>query len=151
VFRTWYSNVMSDQHENPHERLIQAIVAAELEGRAFVISWPRRSGKATALAEVRRRVAAARAVAPSPAQAVAERIETRRATLPARLPDETPTDAVCDGWGLVPVPALDEDGGYEPGACPGCVLCSRVRPVTARRSAQTMAAMLADVADEEPM
>lgn len=89
--------------------------------------------------------------APTPAEVVTERIETRRATLQARLPDAPPVpDNVCDGWGVVPVLASD-GSGYEPAACLGCASCSMVRPTTAARSAQAMAAMMRDVADDEPM
>jgi len=68
---------------------------------------------------------------PAPHEAVAERIEARRAAATARHP-ETPTvtqtaGSVCDGWGLVPVLAMD-GSGYEPAACFGCALCSEVRP-----------------------
>lgn len=65
----------------------------------------------------------------TPAEAVAERIETRRATLLARLPEAPPVadGPVCDGWGLVPALAMD-GSGYEPSACLGCALCSTVRP-----------------------
>lgn len=88
---------------------------------------------------------------PAPHEVVAERIEARRATLPARLPDEAPavatTPPVCDGWGLVPVLAMDGDG-YDPAACPGCALCSSPRP--ALRQADPFA-RLPVVADDEPL
>ena len=89
---------------------------------------------------------------PAPHEVVAERIETRRAAVTARLPEapavpSQTVGAVCDGWGLVPVLAMD-GSGYEPAACLGCALCSTVRPPT--RQADPFARLPA-LFDEDPM
>jgi len=86
---------------------------------------------------------------PAPHEAVAERIETRRAALLARhaeAPAVAQTAAtVCDGWGLVPVLAMDGNG-YEPAACLGCALCAETRP--ALRQADPFARLPVVDADE---